>query len=47
MSLEGRYEPSPSEWVRDQVELYERTDGTEGNTLTRHRIAGRDRDDPR
>jgi deazaflavin-dependent oxidoreductase (nitroreductase family) len=33
MSLEGRYEPSPSEWVRDQVELYERTGGTEGNTL--------------
>jgi deazaflavin-dependent oxidoreductase (nitroreductase family) len=33
MSLEGRYEPSPSEWVRDQVELYERTGGAEGNTL--------------
>jgi deazaflavin-dependent oxidoreductase (nitroreductase family) len=33
MSLQGRYEPSPSEWVRDQVELYERTGGTEGNTL--------------
>src|ERR1035438_5777418 len=32
MSLEGRYEPSPSEWVRDQVELYERTGGAEGNT---------------
>jgi deazaflavin-dependent oxidoreductase (nitroreductase family) len=33
MSLNGQYEPSPSEWVRDQVELYERTGGTEGNTL--------------
>jgi len=33
MSLEGTYEPSPSEWVRDQVELYERTNGAEGNTL--------------
>jgi deazaflavin-dependent oxidoreductase (nitroreductase family) len=33
MSLEGQYEASPSEWVRDQVELYERTGGAEGNTL--------------
>ena len=33
MSLEGRYEPSPSEWVRDQVELYEGSGGTEGTTL--------------
>jgi deazaflavin-dependent oxidoreductase (nitroreductase family) len=33
MSLEGTYEPSPSQWVRDQVELYERTGGAEGNTL--------------
>jgi deazaflavin-dependent oxidoreductase (nitroreductase family) len=33
MTLEGDYEPSPSEWVRDQVELYERTGGAEGNTL--------------
>lgn len=33
MSLQGHYEPSPSGWVRDQVELYERTGGTEGNTL--------------
>jgi len=44
MSLEGRYEPSPSEWVRDQVELYERTTHG-GQYATRHRIAGRDRDD--
>ncbi|HUZ42255.1 MAG TPA: nitroreductase family deazaflavin-dependent oxidoreductase [Acidimicrobiales bacterium] len=33
MPLTGHYEPSPSEWVRDQVELYERTHGAEGNTL--------------
>ena len=33
MALEGTYEPSPSAWVRDQVELYERSGGTEGNTL--------------
>ncbi len=33
MPLEGKYEPSPQQWVRDQVELYERTGGQEGNTL--------------
>jgi deazaflavin-dependent oxidoreductase (nitroreductase family) len=33
MPLEGRYEASPSEWVRDQVELYESSGGTEGTTL--------------
>ena len=33
MPLEGEYEPSPDTWVRDQVELYERTGGREGNTL--------------
>ncbi len=27
------YEPSPWEWVRDQVEIYERTGGREANTL--------------
>jgi len=27
------YVPSPTEWVRKQVELYERTDGVEGSTL--------------
>ncbi len=32
-TLEGTYVPSPSEWVRNQVDLYERTDGKEGNTL--------------
>ena len=33
MSLQGTYEPSPAEWVRNQVELYESTGGAEGNTL--------------
>ena len=27
------YIPSPTQWVRKQVELYERTDGAEGATL--------------
>ena len=27
------YIPSPTQWVRDQVELYERTNGAEGATL--------------
>ena len=31
--LEGNYVPSTSEWVRDQVDLYERTGGREGSTL--------------
>jgi F420H(2)-dependent quinone reductase len=33
MPLEGEYEPSPRRWVREQVELYERTGGREGDTL--------------
>ncbi|WP_369230122.1 nitroreductase family deazaflavin-dependent oxidoreductase [Streptomyces sp. R21] len=33
MPLEGEYEPSPTQWVRDQVELYEGSGGTEGLTL--------------
>ena len=33
MPLTGEYEPSPSDWVREQVETYERTNGEEGNTL--------------
>ena len=33
MSLLGEYEPSPSEWVRDQVAEYEASGGTKGNTL--------------
>src|SRR5699024_8759394 len=31
--LEGEYRPSSSQWVRDQVDLYERTGGRQGNTL--------------
>ena len=29
----GEYEPSSQQWVRDQVELYESSGGTEGTTL--------------
>lgn len=32
MPLTGEYEPSPSAHARDQVELYERTDGRDGKT---------------
>ena len=31
--IEGEYVPSTSQWVRDQVELYESTGGREGSTL--------------
>ena len=33
MSLQGHYEPSPSDWVRDQVQAYETSGWTEANTL--------------
>ena len=33
MALEGEYVPSPWQWVRDQVDTYERTGGREANTL--------------
>ncbi|GAA2891220.1 nitroreductase family deazaflavin-dependent oxidoreductase [Streptomyces mexicanus] len=33
MPLEGEYEPSPQQWVREQVELYESSGGTKGTTL--------------
>lgn len=33
MSLEGEYVPSPVQWVRDQVEAYEASGGTEAATL--------------
>jgi deazaflavin-dependent oxidoreductase (nitroreductase family) len=33
MTIEGEYEPSPWEWVRTQVEQYERSGGREANTL--------------
>ncbi len=34
--LEGEYEPSPSEWVRNQVAAYEASGGAEANTLQDH-----------
>jgi F420H(2)-dependent quinone reductase len=33
MTLTGDYAPSPSDWVRDQVEAYEGSGGREANTL--------------
>jgi deazaflavin-dependent oxidoreductase (nitroreductase family) len=33
MPLQGEYEPSSSEWVRDQVEEYESSGGSKGTTL--------------
>jgi deazaflavin-dependent oxidoreductase (nitroreductase family) len=33
MSLNGEYEPSPSKWVRDQVQEYEGSGGTSGTTM--------------
>jgi deazaflavin-dependent oxidoreductase (nitroreductase family) len=33
MPLDGEYEPSASEWVRDQVAEYERSGGQRANTL--------------
>jgi deazaflavin-dependent oxidoreductase (nitroreductase family) len=33
MTLQGEYIPSPSRWVREQVESYERSGGREANTL--------------
>jgi len=33
MAIEGEYEPSAQQWVRDQVEAYEASGGTEANTL--------------
>src|SRR5580658_3758494 len=33
MSIEGEYEPSPSEWVRNQVTEYESSGGQRANTL--------------
>jgi deazaflavin-dependent oxidoreductase (nitroreductase family) len=31
--LPGEYVPSPRQWVRDQVEVYERSGGEQANTL--------------
>jgi F420H(2)-dependent quinone reductase len=33
MPIEGEYQPSTQGWVRDQVELYESSGGTQGTTL--------------
>jgi F420H(2)-dependent quinone reductase len=33
MPLEGEYEPSTAQWVREQVEAIESSGGTEGTTL--------------
>ena len=33
MTLQGEYVPSSFDWVRDQVEAYERSGGKEANTL--------------
>jgi deazaflavin-dependent oxidoreductase (nitroreductase family) len=33
MPLKGEYEPSPTDWVRAQVEQYESSGGTEGTTM--------------
>ncbi len=33
MPVDGEYEPSPSQWVRDQVAEYESSGGTRANTL--------------
>ena len=33
MTLVGEYVPSKAQWVRDQVEKFEATDGREANTL--------------
>jgi len=33
MPVVGEYEPSPWDWVREQVDAYERSDGREAGTL--------------
>jgi deazaflavin-dependent oxidoreductase (nitroreductase family) len=33
MQLEGEYEPTPTKWVRDQIEAYEASGGKEAATL--------------
>lgn len=36
MALQGEYEPSKQQWVREQVEKYEATGGREANVLRGH-----------
>lgn len=38
MPLTGEYEPSASSWARDQVDLYERSGGTEGVDMQGHPV---------
>lgn len=38
MAITGEYEPSPQAWVRDQVELYESSGGTQGTLLRGRRV---------
>ena len=38
MPLTGEYEPSPSEWARDQVEKIEKSGGTEGTDNQGHPV---------
>lgn len=38
MDLVGEYEPSTQQWVREQVELYESSGGTQGITLRDSRL---------
>ena len=33
MTLEGEYEPSVWDWVREQIDTYERSGGREANTF--------------
>jgi deazaflavin-dependent oxidoreductase (nitroreductase family) len=33
MPLDGTYEPSPEQWVREQVEKFEQSGGAEANTM--------------
>ena len=33
MPLQGEYAPGSADWARQQAELYERTNGSEGNTM--------------
>ncbi len=33
MPLEGEYAPSPTDWAREQAELYESSGGSEGTTM--------------
>jgi hypothetical protein len=40
MALNGEYEPSRIDRIREQVEQYERTNGVEGGTPNRRRAVG-------